>query len=446
MLRHNWPRATQEHATRAGLDRRLDPAVQVRLDQRIAGCAETPVNRQHEVLGIAHDSVVSTLQLMLVTTDAEMRAAFVQAVRWIEIETSSQCNRRCAYCPNAELDRLSSNDFFDPVLYAGVLRDLGSIAYDGELVLVDTNEIFMHGRNLDYIAAARQALPACRIKLFSNGDYLDRAQLDRLITLGVDTLVVTFHPAAGKPYDEAELRARAARFAGRLGITLRLTSAEPGRHLYFSARFGRLHLNAGLQNFALTGHSWAGAVGDAGEFRRTATCTYPVRQFVLNHDADIFMCCLEPAGVSVDLPRLCQRQAAGLAACAADQCRKGHAVPQLHRPCRYRRKPVRRSCGTCQPAGALGAASIVRRRSIARFGGFVANAQSAWSRRAGCVSGRWRIALRLSVGVDGPAASLCQGSAVEKSNRRPSMEQITRIAVDTSKSVFTLHGVNQPGT
>ena len=85
---------------------------------------------------------------------------------------------------------------------------------------------------------------------------------------------------------------RAARFAGRLGITLRLTSAEPGRHLYFSARLGRLHLTTGLQNFALTGHSWAGAVGDAGEFRRTAPCTYPVRQFVLNHDADIFMCCL----------------------------------------------------------------------------------------------------------------------------------------------------------
>ncbi|HEY6431626.1 MAG TPA: radical SAM protein [Acetobacteraceae bacterium] len=291
LLRHHWPRAAQEVAAVAGLQGRLDPTARQQLDPRIAACAETAVTGQHEVLGIAHGSIVSTLQLTPLAAEEEMRAAFSQAVRWIEIETSSQCNRRCTYCPNAEFDRISSNDFLDATLYTRILHDLSSIDYDGELVLVGTNEIFMHPRNLDYIAAARQELPACRIKLFSNGDYLNRAHLDQLVTLGVDSLVVTFHPAAGKPYDEREVRARAGRFAERLGITLRLSSAQPKRHLYFSAQLGRLHLTAGLQNFAISGHSWAGAVGETGEIRRSAPCTYPIRQFVLNHDADIFMCC-----------------------------------------------------------------------------------------------------------------------------------------------------------
>lgn len=291
LLRHHWPDAARELATVAALDGRLGSATGRQIDQRIAAAVETPVTRQHAVLGVAHDSVVSTLQLMPLTTEQEMRAAFAQAVRWIEIETSSQCNRRCTYCPNAEFDRLSSNDFLDTTLYARTLRDLASIAYDGELVLVGTNEIFMYERNLDYIAAAREALPACRIKLFSNGDYLTRTHIDRLVELGVDDLVVTFHLGAGKPFDETEARTRAAHFAERLGLPLRLDSAVPGRHLYFSARLGRLHLTAGLQNFAVTGHGWAGAVHDAGGFRRTAPCTYPIRQFVLNHDADIFMCC-----------------------------------------------------------------------------------------------------------------------------------------------------------
>ena len=291
LLRHHWPDAARELATIAALGGRLDPAAHRQIDQRIATTAETPVNRRHAVLGVAHDSVVSSLQLMPLTTEQEMRAAFAQAVRWIEIETSSQCNRRCTYCPNAEFDRLSGNDFLDATLYSRVLQDLASIAYGGELVLVGTNELFMHERNLDYVAAAREALPACRIKLFSNGDYLTRAHIDRLVELGVDALVVTFHLAAGKPFDETEARTRAAHFAERLGLPLHPESAVPGRHVYFSTRLGRLHLTAGLQNFAVTGHGWAGAVNDAGGFRRTAPCTYPIRQFVLNHDADIFMCC-----------------------------------------------------------------------------------------------------------------------------------------------------------
>ncbi len=291
LLRHHWPDAAAELAAVAALDGRLNPTARRELDQRIAATTVSPVNSRHAFLGVAHDSIVGTLQLMPLATDQEMRAAFAQAVRWIEIETSSQCNRRCTYCPNAEFDRLSGNDFLDFTLYTRVLQDLASIGYDGMLVLVGTNEIFMHDRNFDYISAAREALPAGRIKLFSNGDYLTRAHIDRLVALGVDDLVVTFHLAAGKPFDEAEVRNRAARFAERVALSLHPESADAGRHVYFSATLGRLHLTAGSQNFAVTGHGWAGAVHDAGGVRRTAPCTYPIRQFVLNHDADIFLCC-----------------------------------------------------------------------------------------------------------------------------------------------------------
>src|SRR5438093_3596557 len=48
------------------------------------------------------------------------------------------------------------------------------------------------------------------------------------------------------------------------------------------------------------------------------------------------------------------------------------------------------------------------------------------------------------VGVDGPrTASRCQNEVAEDlRQRRPSMEQITRIGMDTSKRLFELHGVN----
>jgi transposase len=47
-------------------------------------------------------------------------------------------------------------------------------------------------------------------------------------------------------------------------------------------------------------------------------------------------------------------------------------------------------------------------------------------------------------GVDGPqTASMCQNEVVADLKRRePSVEKLIRIGVDTSKSVFQLHGVN----
>lgn len=48
------------------------------------------------------------------------------------------------------------------------------------------------------------------------------------------------------------------------------------------------------------------------------------------------------------------------------------------------------------------------------------------------------------VGVDGPrTASMCQNEVVKDlKRRRPSVEQIIQIGMDTSKHVFQLHGVN----
>src|SRR5690349_388898 len=50
---------------------------------------------------------------------------------------------------------------------------------------------------------------------------------------------------------------------------------------------------------------------------------------------------------------------------------------------------------------------------------------------------------RIVVGVDGPrTASLCQTGRCRSQARRPPVDQIIRIGMDTSKHVFQLHGVN----
>jgi transposase len=48
------------------------------------------------------------------------------------------------------------------------------------------------------------------------------------------------------------------------------------------------------------------------------------------------------------------------------------------------------------------------------------------------------------LGWTAPRHLVCQGS-LSKLNQEPSMNEVTRVAIDTSKSVFTLHGVDREG-
>ena len=56
----------------------------------------------------------------LTPTRKTLRAAaiFQRAVRMVEIEVFSYCNRRCWFCPNATIDRISKNIYMPPIRLA----------------------------------------------------------------------------------------------------------------------------------------------------------------------------------------------------------------------------------------------------------------------------------------------------------------------------------------
>jgi len=276
----------------SALENRLITATEHRdLIAQIRYAEPTVFSRPQEVFGMAHDSVISSLQFTRLESRDDMREAFRQAVRWVEIETSSQCNRRCSYCPNSIFDRTKGNDFLDPDLYAGLLSDLTEIDFDGEIVFVGNNEFLMHDRNFAYLADARRRLGGATLAIYSNGDYLDAAKLEQLAESGVDRLAVTLHPAPGKPFDEAEVERRATVLMRRTGLKLIRTIHEPGEFILFATESDGMDISVALHNFAVTGHNWAGLLPGHESHVRTDPCSYPLRQFVVNHDGDIFSCC-----------------------------------------------------------------------------------------------------------------------------------------------------------
>lgn len=262
------------------------------LQARIAGFPAGHMPSEHRVFGIFLDSVISSLHFAPQSNRTVAREAFRQAVRWIEIETSSQCNRRCSYCPNSKFDRMRRNDFLDPEVYQKMIRELAEIDYDGEIKFVGNNEFFMHRQNRLYVEYARAYLPKAKMTLFSNGDYLEKADIEWASSANVGMLIVTLHPGATKQYDDVEVMRRAHLFQKQTGLPLQLRHFQQGVDLQFVAGLGKTTVLAGLTDLSKFGHNWTALLPGDEAFIRSDPCTYPLRQFVVNYAGDIFMCCI----------------------------------------------------------------------------------------------------------------------------------------------------------
>jgi Iron-sulfur cluster-binding domain len=55
---------------------------------------------------------------------------------------------------------------------------------------------------------------------------------------------------------------------------------------------GKTIVLAGLTDLEISGHNWTGLLPGSEDLVRNDPCTYPIRQFVVNHQGDIFMCCI----------------------------------------------------------------------------------------------------------------------------------------------------------
>jgi hypothetical protein len=114
--------------------------------------------------------------------------------RYVEVETSRRCNRTCVWCPNAEHDARRVQQLMDWDLFRRVVDELGRLDYGGWLAFHNYNEPLLNRRILDEIGYVREAVPAARPAIYSNGDVLDYALFHRLVTAGVGYIRVTRYP------------------------------------------------------------------------------------------------------------------------------------------------------------------------------------------------------------------------------------------------------------
>ncbi len=267
------------------------------IDRRLEDPDVLNLSREHTPIMVmkARKSIISTLQFRELNDDRLKQEAFRQAVYYIDVETSSQCNRVCNYCPNSHNDRLTSNKFIPDNIYSALVYDLHTIDYEKELHFVGYNEPMLHLDDLlGRISLARKLLPRARLVVFTNGDYLKKPELEKLISAGVNQLTISVHLPVGRPYVDEDIFNRINKIAKRLGTPIRPLSHV--KDVMITAQLVHAGIDITIQqsDYERLGSNRAGTLETIGEKidERTSACRLPIYQFIVGHNGAVVPCCV----------------------------------------------------------------------------------------------------------------------------------------------------------
>ena len=111
--------------------------------------------------------------------------------KFIEIETSTYCNRDCDWCPNNLFDRSKKQRLIDETLFDKIIQDLRSENFSGDIALHNYNEPLLDPYLYKHISKLNQQLKRAKIKILTNGDYLTLDEITKLEKNNVALLRIT---------------------------------------------------------------------------------------------------------------------------------------------------------------------------------------------------------------------------------------------------------------
>lgn len=219
------------------------------------------------------------------------REMFRRSVTQVEIEIFSYCNRRCWFCPNAEIDRISHNEYMAPELYSSIIAQLAEIEYTGMISYSRYNEPLADRIILDRLREARDALPGALLHTNTNGDYLNPAYLEELYEAGMRSLNIQLYLKNHERYDHEKTIARAEQTLNRLKLPFEVTINTPGEWLEMNLTYRDMKIRLYGRNFEVNGTSRGNKVDIKRDYVRTMPCNIPYWNVYVDYNGKMVPCC-----------------------------------------------------------------------------------------------------------------------------------------------------------
>lgn len=201
----------------------------------------------------------------------------------VEVETTTACNRRCSYCPNAPFERglLRNEQRMSERLFERLVEQLADLNFSGRLSPHFYGEPLLDERLEQWVALVRRKLPLVKVVIFSNGDYLDLPRYHSLVAAGVDGFLITQH-------SEKELKGvtriqEQRRRVGSQGVLFEFRKFDAGTEL-----------------------SNRGGLVDHDTVETKVDCRMPSENVTIDHAGNVILCCNDYFG-SVKFGNIAER-------------------------------------------------------------------------------------------------------------------------------------------
>lgn len=209
-----------------------------------------------------------------------------------EVEIGSYCNRICKWCPNGWNERGRKREYIREEIWEMILNELNNVNYQGWFAFHNYNEPLADDSIFSKISQAREVLNQAKLTLFTNGDYLNKAVLHKLIDLGVNQIRINLYPdddtlSSGNPEQ------RIFSFFNKLGLEKTNKAIFKGVHLQAFHHVKSTQLHFIVPNVALY-HYRGGAVPLkelALRKPRSLPCFLPFRSAAIDYHGNLKLCC-----------------------------------------------------------------------------------------------------------------------------------------------------------
>lgn len=115
--------------------------------------------------------------------------------RYIEIETSRQCNRKCPWCPVGNSESRTDQELMQWNLFEKIILELATLSFVGNIGLTNYNEPLLNPRLVEEVKFIKSKIPSAKIRIYTNGDKLSLQNLNELSESGISFLRVTLYPS-----------------------------------------------------------------------------------------------------------------------------------------------------------------------------------------------------------------------------------------------------------
>lgn len=188
--------------------------------------------------------------------------------RQVLIETRTDCNNHCKFCPHAFNKKTLGIMSWE--CYKQIINQLSDINYNGRIALMLSNEPLLEDRMEDMIVYARQKSPRFFLDMTTNGTLLTVDRLDKFFKLGLDNININDYRSDRDKYPEKWSK-----------------YIEP----IYSAYWNNPKVSFQKRKTDETLPNYAGNIPQKFNPKEFGFCNYPFRKLTIAFNGDILLCC-----------------------------------------------------------------------------------------------------------------------------------------------------------